>query len=140
MVVSYRGEPFTVSRKPTLAIDGKVPWCVDVAGAWYQLGFDAAEAADDARRFFRVSMRSKLTRRTPVWLATHRYPLLLSVDGVAVRAYPFHVAVDRWPVWIFESPGRTPSDCGTIAAEQSLDDVIDLAKIWIRSDPPDSTP
>lgn len=116
-----------------LAIAGVIPWCLDLGGATYQVATDEVYAARGARDFLKVGIRSALTPRTPNFMASTRYPLLLSIDGVAVRGWPATVDENRWPVWLFESTGRPPTECGTITAEQTLADVEDLAKIWLRS-------
>lgn len=131
--VEYRGQSYRVTRRPELAIAGYVPWCLEVDGAWYQLTDDAAEATDEARRFFEYSMRSSRTNRTPVFLASLRHPLLVSIDGVAVRGYPMQTDPNRWPSWIFEATGRPATECTTISAEQTLADVVDAAKLWLRT-------
>lgn len=135
MKVGYRGESFTLARRPDLAIAGIIPWCVEVDGASYQVATDEVYAARGARDFLNVGIRSVRTPRTPNFLASTRYPLLLSIDGVAVRGWPATVDENRWPVWLFETTGRPLTECGTITAEQTLDDVVDLAKIWLRSLP-----
>lgn len=147
MIVAYRGHEHTIALRSDLTINATIPWCIDVDGAWYQLG-----RGDDASGFFRHSLRNA-PRRTPPFVASKRYPMLAIVDGIAVRAWPQFVArgtesktymhptlgrrvgTERGPVWLFEATNRSPSECGTVTAEQSLDDVIDLAKIWLRSHP-----
>lgn len=113
-----------------------MPWCLEVDGAWYQLTNDATDVGQLARDFLRVGLRSELTPRTPLFLATTRYPLLLVIDGVAVRGWPARVDENRWPVWLFEAAGRPRSECGSITAEMTLADVEDLAKLWLRTNLP----
>lgn len=110
-----------------------MPWCVAVDGAWYQMSAEAGEAMRAARDFLKIGLQSGISPRTPGFLATTRYPLLLSIDGIAVRGWPARVDENRHPVWLFETRWKALSESGTITAEQTLADVIDAAKVWLRS-------
>jgi hypothetical protein len=126
-------------------------WVFEVEGARYFL-----TAGDDPMRQARVFAgripRNSLWEKTPPVLASERFPLILSIDTVIVRAWPKTVARDEpaktfehpyWrhrvaavkpdAVWMFAARGRVASACGTVAGQQTLDDVTDLAKIWLRS-------
>lgn len=131
--IEHRRERFRLELRPELRIRTFDPWCILVDDAWYQLGADARDVVRDAKDFLRVGIRSEITPRTPVFLASTRYPLLLSIDGVAVRGWPVRVDDARWPVWMFEGALRPRTECGTITAEQTLADVEDLAKLWLRT-------
>lgn len=131
--IRYRSIDYAVVPRPDLAIAGVIPWCLELDGAMYQVATDETHAARGARDFLHIGIRSALTPRTPNFLANTRYPLLLSIDGVAVRGWPVTVDENRWPVWLFESTGCARSECGTITAEQTLADVEDLAKLWLRT-------
>lgn len=127
-------------------------WCIEVAGGQYFL-----TAGNDptltARQFLRDKMRNTVPDR-PSLVASERYPLILDIDGVIVRAWPVLVprrredwsktyenprtgervlATEDRPEWKFAARGRKSSTCGTTTPWQTLDDVTDLAKIWLRS-------
>lgn len=126
-------------------------WVIEVERATYFL-----TAGDDpmprARLFAGKIPRNSLWEKTPPILASEFFPLVLSVDAVIVRAWPKLVARDEpaktfehpyWnhrvvatkpdAVWMFAARGRPTSACGTVTTQQTLDDVTDLAKIWLRS-------
>lgn len=148
MHITFRGENFPVRREAALAVNGVIPWCIVVDGAHYQVSVDATDADTGATRFVRYSLRNP-GRRTPTFLASRRYPLLLLIDGVAVRAWPqfvprgtgaktfMHptlnrrVATERGPVWIFESTGHSATEGGAASASQKLHDVRALAAVWL---------
>lgn len=147
--VTYRGERFPVALRPEFLLAGRPVWSIEISGAWYQLG---PQLGYDSHQFFRTRMRSKYVTRTPAWLASRKYPLLLLINGVAIRAWSQFVArgtgastyvhpllnqrvgtVKPDPAWMFESAARPASACGSKTPEQTLDDVVDLATIWLRS-------
>lgn len=148
----YRSLDYIVAERPELATGGIIPWCIDVDGARYRLeASDSDEAERAAGAFLRARLTNAVAPRTPVFIATSRSPLLLLIDRVPIRAWPQFVArgtgastflhpmlnrrvgTERGPVWMFESAGRPASEGGTTTAEQTIDDVIDLATIWFRS-------
>lgn len=123
---------------------------ITVAGAEYFLtaNDDPDRAAD---RFLLNNMRNADPEH-PSLVASQKHPLMISVDGVIVRAWPAFIPRDRGaktyvnqatgdrvaavkdqPVWMFAGPGRPPTPGGTTFYEQTVDDVIDLAKVWLRS-------
>jgi hypothetical protein len=128
---------------------GRVPIAIEVGDDWYLLCFDSWELDDRVVEF--LTGRNPVSPLRPAFLASARFPLLLSIDGVTVRAYPLWVARDRgaktfWhpklqrrvgtekgPMWVFESNARPPSECGSVTAEQTAADVADLATVWLRS-------
>ncbi len=150
--VRHKGERFSIAARPELAIGDRTPWCIRVAGAWYRVTVDAGEASDAASRYLLDRIRSSSTPRRPFYLSSRRYPLLFRLKTVAIAAWPQHVprgkgattyinpatgervaTVKQDPWWWFESAGRDPSPCGSAFGEQSLANVVDQAKLWLRS-------
>lgn len=125
-------------------------WAIDVAGGWYFLSA-GTDPDRTARRFLRDRMRNVGALELPGFIASERYPLLVTVDGVVVRAWPAfvprgtgsptytnpatgdRVAAVKGPMWMFAARGREAGQSGTVTAEQTVDDVEDLAKVWLRS-------
>lgn len=126
-------------------------WVIEVEGAAYFL-----TAGDDpirqARRFLGKLPRNSLWSHGPATLASEFFPVILSIDGVIVRAWPALVprddppktfehdywnqrvtAVKKDPVWMFATRGRRPTEGGTAHSQQTIDDVTDMAKVWLRS-------
>lgn len=156
--ITYRDERFVVVPKPQLAIAGVIPWCVRVAGGWYQVATDPAAAIDGLPRFIRERLRPNWSSRAPFLLAGRKTPLIFKIGGAVIRAYASfvprgrgattyvnpatgdRVATTRGPVWVFETEGRPFSwtDAGALrssaSSEQTIADVVDLAKMWLPSE------
>jgi hypothetical protein len=145
--ISYKGREYVI--EPRHDVNG-APWAIHVAGGWYflTLNDDPDRAAD---RFLLDRLRNTARPQLPGFLASAHHPLLLTVDGVAVRAWPAEVprghgastyenpatgdrvaTTKRDPYWMFAAPGRPSSPGGTAFPEQTVDDVGDLARIWLR--------
>lgn len=142
LFVRFKGTEYSIEQRAGA-------WAIGVEGGWYFLsGGDPDRAAD---RFIDARLRNAATPRRPGFLASQRYPLMLSIDGVTVRAWPAEVprgkgaktymnpatgdrvaTVKQEPVWMFAIAGRMSAG-GTATAEQTLDDVSDLAKVWLRT-------
>lgn len=123
---------------------------IEIAGACYFL-----TAGDDptlrARAYLRGLPKNTSWPRTPVWLATQTYPLVLSIDGVIVRAWPAlpnrndppqtfthpywneRVVATGKPVWMFAAKGRATSACGDAERTHGLKDVEAFAREWLKS-------
>jgi hypothetical protein len=147
LIVHHRDVAYPLVRQ-------SAAWVIQIAGAEYFL-----TAGNDptltARQFLRDRMRdvSGVDLHRPSLIASQRYPLILSIDGIIVRAWPAFIPRDRpgWsttyvnpatghrvlatdgPVWMFAARGLESSPGGTTYYEQTVADVIDLAKIWLRS-------
>ncbi len=137
--VTWRGETFRIRRDS-----------IEIAGVRYSL----PAYPDEPGRFFLDRGATAIRSGRPQLIASSKYPLLLTVDRVAVQAYPGfiprgkgaktyvnpktgdRVATTKGPMWIFRSARRPASACGTTDPEQTLADVVDLAKIWLRSPEP----
>lgn len=146
--VSYRDRQYAITQV------GEA-WCVEIGGAQYFLTA-GTDPVLTARRFIRERMRnvSEDETRHPSLIASPHHPLVLSIESIIVRAWPELVPRDRagWsktyrdprtgdrvlavegPVWMFAAPGRESSACGTTNYQQTIDDIVDLAKIWLRSE------
>lgn len=76
--VRFRDQDYRVARHGDA-------WAIEVAGGWYFL-----TANDDpdrgADRFIDARLRNSAIPRLPGFLASARYPLLLTIDDVQVRA------------------------------------------------------
>lgn len=143
-ILTHRGTEYAVFQR------GEA-WVIEVEGAAYFL-----TAGDDPMRQARVFVgripKNPLWEKTPPILASERFPVVLSIDGIIVRAWPKAIARDEpaktfehpyWhhrvtavkpeAVWMFAARGRPSSACGTVTSQQTIDDVVDLAKIWLRS-------
>lgn len=141
--VEFRGEEFILTRRADLGV-----WTIDVRGAHYVLGEDP----DGVGRFLLHGLRPASDSLAPAMIASRHYPLLLSIDTTHVRAWPGFLPRGRGaptyinpatgdrvatlydhPVWMFSAAGRDASACGTATPEQTVDDVADLARVWLRS-------
>lgn len=144
--ISYKGAEYFIRQR------GEA-WVIDVAGGEYFLTLND-DPTRAARTFFHDRMRNVAGEelRHPSLIASQRYPLMLSVDEVPVRAWPAFVprgrgaktyenqltgervlAVKEQLAWTFAAPGRPISLGGTTNYQQTVDDVVDMAKVWLRA-------
>lgn len=148
--VRYRDRTYDIVARTELATAGVAPWCLEVNGGWYCITADERWLERDARRFVREQLTNN-HERTPGLTASKRFPLLLSINRIVVKAWPAFIARNRGAAtyvnpatgdrvaavkdqiyWTFESTGRPATAFGTMSGEQSIDDVRDLATIWLR--------
>lgn len=148
--IAYRGHDYPIAQRSEFwDASGRAPWAIAVGDTWYQLGFEATAIDRHAREFLRA--RNPVAPETPPFLARPRYPVLVLISGIAIRGYPLfvprgkgaktflhptlgrRVGTERGPMWMFETNGRPASECGTVTAEQTIADVLDLATVWLRS-------
>lgn len=125
-------------------------WVIEVDGGKYFLTADDGEHADRAARRF-IDARMRNSDHRPALLASQRYPLLMSIDGRLVRAWPSFVprgtgassyinpatgervaTVKDAVYWILAARGRETSPAGSVTTEQAIEDIEDLARIWLR--------
>jgi hypothetical protein len=104
-----------------------------------------------ARAFLKQLPKNTSYPRTPAFIASQRYPLVLSIDAEIVRAWPAFpnrdipprtyrhpywkhrvTAVKDEPVWLFAAPGRETSAGGASNGEQTISDVEQLARTWLH--------
>jgi hypothetical protein len=126
-------------------------WVITIAGAEYFL-----TAAVTYGRSLNLFCRERLRGlgddelRHPSLIASPRFPILITVDRVLVRAWPALVErgtgsktyanqatgdrelATRGPVWMFSAPKRPSTEGGTTNYQQTIDDVADMAKLWLR--------
>jgi hypothetical protein len=126
-------------------------WVIEVEGGHYFL-----TAGDGPERIAPIFLgklpRNPMYPRRPAVIASQHYPLILSVDGVIVRAWPAHptrddppktyrhpywthrvVAIEDAPVWMFAARGRTASPGGPASADHTVADVEALARSWLAA-------
>lgn len=128
------GEFFTTAVKPELAIGTYVPWCVEIAGAWYQV--DEYDKTDpEVPRAAARLLREDLSRRGPSWLANYRHPLLLKIGDVVLRCRTHIPAAGSKAVWVFDHDGI--SGVGSRSSkDDTLADVERFAEAWLQSRAP----
>ncbi len=138
---AYKGRTYVVTRSP-------IGWCLEVAGGCYSIGDDP----DNVRGFFRERLRSVASDPRPSLLASRRYPLIIQIGRILVRARVGFVprgkgaktyvnpatgervaTLKQDPWWWFEATGREPSPFGSASSEQTIADVTDLATLWLRA-------
>jgi hypothetical protein len=125
-------------------------WVIDVAGGKYFL-----TAGNDptlqARAFLKQLPKNTSYPRTPAFVASQRYPIVLSIDDEIVRAWPAFptrddppktyrhpywshrvTAVKDQPVWMFAARGGETSAGGESKGEQTIADVEQLARTWLH--------
>lgn len=124
-------------------------WVINVAGGQYFLTA-GEDPEQQALVFVGRIPKNSLWPLTPAVLASQRFPLMLSIDGEIVRAWPaattrddppktyVHpqwahrvVAVEDKPVWMFAARGREASAGEPAMSEQQIADVEQLAKAWM---------
>jgi hypothetical protein len=141
LLITYRGVEYAIEQR------GEA-WAILIGGAAYFLTTGDPDGA--AVRFLRARMTNVPDPQRPAFIASLRYPLLLDVDGVQVRAWPAliprgtgattyinpatgdRVATTKdAPYWMLAARGRDTAPVGSATAEQTVADVEDLAKIWL---------
>lgn len=141
MSVQFRDETFAVVRKDRA-------WRIAVDGAEYFLTTDG-DPDRAAGAFLLDRMRNVAVGRPPALLASKRYPLMLRIDAIHVRAWPGfvprgsgtktyvqpalneRVATTRGPLWIFAAEGYETAAGGEVSTEQNIGDVAALAREWL---------
>jgi hypothetical protein len=107
------GELVPSGRRPELAeVGGRVPWCVEVDGGWYQV--------DEFR---------ELEPDVPV--ASEETPLLLLIDNEVVRCRATHSEPDLRALWVFEHE-EASGLAGHADPDDTLEDVTKRAKQWLE--------
>lgn len=145
-IVVHRDREFGITQR------GEA-WVITVADAEYFLTA-ADEYQRPANQFLREQLRSlgESELRHPSLIASQRFPLLIVVDRVLIRAWPAfvdrgrgaktyvnqgtgeRVGATRGPVWMFAARKRPASPGGTTNYQHTLEDVVDMAKVWLRAD------
>jgi hypothetical protein len=145
LMVRYRDHAFAIVQQ------GEA-WVIQVGGAEYFLTLnDDPDRATDRFLLDRLRGLTAADYDHPSLIASERHPMMLMVDGIQVRAWPAlvprgrgartyqnpatgdRVATTRGPVWMFAAKGRAPSEGGTTNYQQTVDDVVDMAKLWLRA-------
>lgn len=127
-------------------------WVIEVERATYFLtaGIDPMR---QARVFVGRIPVNSIWERGPGILASERFPLVVSINGLIIRAWPKVVTRDDPPrtffhphwahrvaatkdesAWVFSSIGRPTSAAGTATAQQTINDLTDMATIWLRDE------
>lgn len=147
---THKDKTYRIHAYPELSIGNVIPWCIQVGDGLYQVSTAADWATADGKRFVKDKVATNWML-TPGLTASKRFPLLLSIDRIAVRAWPEflprgtgaktfenqktglrEITTKRWPSWMFETEKRPASPFGTMTGEQTVADIIDLAKAWLH--------
>jgi hypothetical protein len=142
MKYTFRERAFRVSVRPDPTGEAKHGIvCMEVGSSWYQLS--AGDVDSVATSFLKERVRNVFEPFPPSLVASPKYPLLLHVDGILVRAWPAFIprgkgastyidprtgdrvaTVKDRPYWMFEAPGRAASACGSTTPYQMEADVL----------------